>query len=358
MNNPTKIYYDPYSQHGSGIADRRRILHWAKCRNVEIVLVDEGITPPDNSTIVITSSSNLSRWAEYRKRNSGSTVILDIVDGVQGEESKLKDLLRGLSLVLAGRIDGKPYSMARILRNSVPFLDSIICSSVEQAQSWRHFFTGEIHIALDFHSEFPELTNDFALTKYEGVNLFWEGLPYTLSHFSSVSEFMKGIVHLKPRLNILTSFESRRYLGKYVTIDPLQELRKVFNFNNVEVQIKEWSLSSVAETAQYCSLGIIPMTLGRGYDFLKAENRLLIMWRLGLPVLTGPLPAYLRVEKLLGFPFVCKSTDDWIRNFYRLHGDIDYRKSFQAATKTYLANFHTEQILLRKWDKVFCKITG
>ena len=84
-----KIGYEGYSSENSGIADRRRILHWAEERHHEIV----NSRNPDADIIVITSSADLTYWAQAK---TTKPLILDVVDGLIGEQNPLKDFARGI----------------------------------------------------------------------------------------------------------------------------------------------------------------------------------------------------------------------------------------------------------------------
>ena len=348
-----EIFYSPYSTKGEGIADRRRLLFWASERKHQVIIIDNDSKIPNNAQIIITSSSDLVHWANFKRVNPNSRIYLDIVDGIHGEISSLKDFLRGISLVFSGRVSGFPTSMQKILSCTVPFFDGIVCSSPEQSKLWRKYYSGNVAEILDFHEEIPELSGEIIRKSDSGASLFWEGLPYTLSHFSILRDFFYHLQPLDPMLNVYTSFNSKRYLGRFGNIEPRKILRDSIGSKGIRFEIHQWSIESLATGASKAAVGVIPMQSDKGYDALKAENRLLIMWRLGLPTLTSPLDSYLRVEQSLGLPLVCKTTEDWLNGYHKLITDYDYRQLYINRTRNYLKNYHSRNELLLKWDSVF-----
>jgi len=91
---------------------------------------------------------------------------------------------------------------------------------------------------------------------------------------------------------------------------------------------------------------------------LKPENRLLIMWRLGLPCLTTASPAYVRVSKIAGVNAICEKPQDWLDSFNRIITDQSFAQKEVLLGQNYLHEFHSREILLRKWDTAFESVIG
>ena len=98
---------------------------------------------------------------------------------------------------------------------------------------------------------------------------------------------------------------------------------------------------------------MIPIDLSVPMQRLKPENRLLIMWRLGLPCLVSPSPAYTRVAREAGVNAVCEDPDAWLKNFRELLNNPSFARDEILRGQNYLRENHTKSILLRKWDEAF-----
>lgn len=105
-------------------------------------------------------------------------------------------------------------------------------------------------------------------------------------------------------------------------------------------------------------MAMIPIDLSVPMQRLKPENRLLIMWRLGLPCLTSASPAYSRVSRLAGVEVVCSSVKDWKERFNRVLDDSNFGHEQVMAGQQYLRDNHNDALLLSKWDLAVDSVMG
>ena len=91
---------------------------------------------------------------------------------------------------------------------------------------------------------------------------------------------------------------------------------------------------------------------------LKPENRLLIMWRLGIPCLTSPSPSYMRVARKAGVSAICLTHDDWLERFQTLLNDRVFAREEVLRGQAYLHEYHHQEGLLVKWDQAIESVIG
>ena len=148
------------------------------------------------------------------------------------------------------------------------------------------------------------------------------------------------------------------FLDKYIERSTLGLLEKDLGQLVDHVNIIPWTPKNLVECAKTSSIAMIPIDLSVPMQRLKPENRLLIMWRLGLPCLTSPSPAYARVSRQAGVVTVCNTLEDWLVNFNRLLNDPGFAFDEIIAGQNYLRENHNQTILLKKWDKAFESVMG
>jgi hypothetical protein len=86
----------------------------------------------------------------------------------------------------------------------------------------------------------------------------------------------------------------------------------------------------------------------------KPENKLLLLWELGIPVITSATPAYKRVMDMAGIHAYCDSESVWVEKLRHFGvGNVDVRQEYMKKASTYLEDFHTKQILLSNWNRIF-----
>ena len=100
-------------------------------------------------------------------------------------------------------------------------------------------------------------------------------------------------------------------------------------------------------------MAVIPIDLSFPLQYLKPENRLLIMWRLGLPCLTSSSPAYMRVAVAANTDSICSSPEEWRVKMARILDMRDVAEENVNQGQNYLKEFHNTDLLLEQWDRVF-----
>jgi hypothetical protein len=149
-----------------------------------------------------------------------------------------------------------------------------------------------------------------------------------------------------------------QFLGKYIRRSTLALLKKDLGETISNAGITPWTLSNLAESASRSSIAMIPIDLSVPMQLLKPENRLLIMWRLGLPCLTSQSPAYVRVTNQAGVKSVCEDSKAWHLNFTNLLNDSSFAYNEIVRGQNYLSENHTRRILLEKWDCAIESVVG
>jgi hypothetical protein len=142
-------------------------------------------------------------------------------------------------------------------------------------------------------------------------------------------------------------------LNKYFRGDTLDLLKKNLKGISDLVNVVPWSPKNLVSYANKSTVSMIPINLSVPMQLLKPENRLLIMWRLGLPCLTSASPAYARVAAKAGVSVVCESMENWSESFSRILGDAEFARNQILKGQNYLRENHNREILLQKWDLVF-----
>ena len=342
------IGYEGYSPGNSGIADRRRIIYWASKRGHSVVDSHD----PTSDVIVLTSSCDLGYWAETK---TTKPIVLDVVDGLIGEQSRSKDLFRGVGYWATRRSSSLiPSSYRNLLVKIARKSNIVVCSSPEQVAEWAKFQIKAVDI-LDIHEEIPFVYSSGAFSLTNPIEIFWEGLPTTLGSMGLLGEFFEGSLDKNFKLNILTNLNSYKYMNRYMKVDLDHVLNQQLAHSNLEINKVQWSPQMLMNYSASSRFGVIPILGFKGYNHLKAENRLLIMWRLGLPVLTSPLQSYSRVMREAQIDGICRDPTDWKVKVDRLNNSSDLRSEFIQKSRNYLAVKHRTEDLLEKWDFVVGK---
>jgi hypothetical protein len=347
-----RIGYWPLSPELNTPGDRRRLIFWANARGHSIV------TDLNQRVDVIVASENSDFNSPYFVQNR-TPIIFDLIDAYLSPLNSIEDLARGLAKRITGHMSGAVKPFSHHVRDFCINSSAVICSSIEQKEVIEVYNTNT-HIILDSHDEIPFISppNPRNL-KSDNHRVLWEGQPATIRGVKSISPALIKLSKVNSlSLDFITDEKYFQFLNKYLERSTHNLLEKDLGQLTNRVRIIPWSPKSLVECAEASSIAILPIDLSVPIQRMKPENRLLIMWRLGLPCLTSPTRAYVRVARQAGVAAVCNNLDEWFEHFNRLVNDPDFARKEIAAGQEYLHENHNQRILLQKWDFAFESVMG
>jgi len=347
-----KIGYWALSDSLLAAGDRRRLIYWANARGHEIV------RDLSQNVDVIVASENSDFNSPYFKQKS-TPVIFDLVDAYLSPLNPYDDFARGLAKRLSGQISGDVKPFSHYVRDFCELSRAVICSSPEQEELIaRHNLN--THIILDSHDEIP-IVEPFQVKAPNKVvrRVLWEGQPATIRGVKQIYPVLSTLTRTNDlEFDFVTDESFYLFLNKYLRRSTSDLLKRDLGRIADQVSITPWTSSNLVESAQKSSVAMIPIDLTIPMQRLKPENRLLIMWRVGLPCLTSPSPAYTRVSREAGVVAACNSSEEWLENFNRFLNDPGFAFNQILAGQNYLRENHNKALLLKKWDLVFDSVVG
>jgi hypothetical protein len=334
-----KIGYYPLSYDLSHPGDRRRLGFWANRRGINL-----HVNPESKMDLVIVSEK--SDMFKISDRHKQTPIIYDLIDGYLVSESNIKDSARAWAKFSTGEISKFELKYTNYVAKECELATSVICSTIEQSQMI-HKFNPNVHVILDSHEEFPASSGDNSSTN--DAPLLWEGMPFTLSAINRLKFSLQSLDQLK--INLVTDLNYFRILGRYFPASTKGLIRKNLGRFESRVDLTPWSVTNLVESVKKSSMAILPINLDDPIQLYKAENRLLIMWRLGLPCLASPTLAYSRVMKQVESDLLCKTPEEWLKKITLLQSSSSLRKETIQMGQQYLSDFHSSKAILGKWDK-------
>lgn len=347
-----KVGYWPLSSSLNSAGDRRRLIFWAHARGHTIV------TDLNQSVDVIVASEKSDFNSPYflRKR---TPIIFDLVDAYLSPLNSIDDLVRGIAKRITGQISGgiKPFSQHVIdfCLNS----NAVICSSIEQEEIISSYNTNT-HIILDSHDEIPLINpRKSEISKSKKHRILWEGQPATIRGVKIISPALLELSKFTTlSLDFVTDEKYFQFLNRYIQSSTLNLLKSDVEQIIELVNIVPWSPKNLVECARASTVAMIPIDLSVPMQNLKPENRLLIMWRLGLPCLTSPSPAYTRVAHKAEVDAICESPEQWLAKFKELLENPIFAYKEVLRGQNYLSEMHSRNALLNKWDRAIESVVG
>ena len=106
--------------------------------------------------------------------------------------------------------------------------------------------------------------------------------------------------------------------------------------------------------AANCDLAIIPIDQNNNFVLGKPENKLTLLWKLGLPVFTSYTEAYNKAMQKAGVDMICRSKEDWVNSLFDFHKmDNKSKEELSEKLKKHANNNYTKDLLIQKWSTLF-----
>lgn len=339
-----RIGYVPYDRSLQRPGDRRRFCKYAADRSLHFEIAD----PSERYDIVLLSAmADAGLWAEYPH----GKVVYDLIDSYLIEDNWMTPL-RGVAKVITGQNQRFRLDYKGAMRDLCRRADAVICSTEEQREDILSYCKN-VHIILDSHETVVRATK----TSYAAngpLKLAWEGLPYTLPLLATLRPVFHAIsAERGVELHVVTDLKYKKYLGRFGSKDVAKEVKKIHQ----DSRVYEWDETTCSGILASCDLGIIPIDTSSAFATGKPENKLLLMWRIGLPVLVSPTPAYMRALARAGLDeMTCDTPEDWVEKLRRYGSNEDLRSQAGRRGQTYVNQQFSSFEFLRVWDNLLTSL--
>lgn len=338
-----RIAYVPYTDDYAAPGDRRRFVYWARERGVPIERPRKG---QRYDLVVLSARADVTAWA--RTPRGGPVLAYDLIDSYLAIPPGAEDLARGAGKWLLRQHAHLIPSYRSAVEAMCARADIVICSTPEQ-QAVLAAHARDVRPILDVHEEIAGPPPRPA--RQPGVlRLFWEGLPQNLRGFEGpFDEALRSLQDAYDiELHVVTDDSTPRWFGRLGRIRTTELVR---GLTITPVQ-HDWSPDALRDVAGRCDAGVIPLDLTDPLAAAKPENKLALMWRLGLPTVTSATPAYTRVMAAAGIDLTCRTATDWTRCLRLLAEDDGERARSTELGMRYVAAHHSPEALLAKWDEL------
>ena len=341
-----RIGYSPYSGDLNAPGDRRRFVFYASEKKLNFTVADPSL---NYDLVYITSSANISDWIKYKKKHPSVKLVFEIIDSYLLEDASFSLYLRGLSRLLTKRESRLYLDYRNAFISILKKADAVVCATTIQRENIL-FYNKNVHVSLDYFSaDINHIKTSY--NKAPKLKIAWEGMAYTVDGLLQLNDVFAELSK-EVELHVITD-PVIKYPFKFLdkkTSSLLSGLRCEWHFH-------KWSKNKFSELISQMDIAVIPINTGDKLAVNKPENKLLLLWEIGIPVVTSETPAYSRVMKTAGIDSYCKSTDNWLDKINYLNSpDPSQREEYMHKAKEYISTYHTKDMLIKKWDLIFSSV--
>ena len=340
-----RFAYIPYRSGSSSPGDRRRFPRIATEYDLNWEEYREG---GEYDVIYATSNADLTSF--HRTLPGGPKLVFEMVDSyldVEGFDPK--GLIRGLGKWVLKHHAHLEWSYGETVRKAARRADLVVCSTPEQKHEYEKL-NSNVHAILDMHDEIGPPNSKAVPDDTDGLHLFWEGIGLTVNQFHVVAPVLRQLASEMPiHVHFVTDLSYKVVNAPLPPFSTKRLIQKTLG-SGIKFYLSEWNPFTVRALASRCHLGLIPLDHERPLYRAKPENKLLIMWRLGLPVVTSATAAYQRVMSEYGGPdWSCQDRKSWDRNLREALSNDALRSQAQRSGLRYITETASVDKLMGSW---------
>jgi hypothetical protein len=304
-----RIGYGGYSRDFSRPGDRRRFSAYARQRGLTYEYPD---LKRDYDLVVLSQNADLTGWTE-RKRREGDRLrlVIDLVDPYFQQKRLDERLLKGIGRFVEGRDSRLSPDFLSTLRKVCRAADGVLCSTIEQRETILQY-SPSVEISFDwFDDELGPPKRDFP--RDGPLKLVWEGQAGTLRSIQTLRGPLNALKD-KVELHVVTDPSVPRWYGRLGTLPATELLAGI----DCPVRLTPWEKETFSGHITAADLAVIPMDFSHPMFAQKPENKLVLLWKLGMPALAAPTPAYRRAMGAAGLDMICETEREWTQQLAAL----------------------------------------
>lgn len=341
-----RIGYAPFSDTFTHPADLRRFAGYARARNLLIEVARPG---ERYDLVVVSEIADVTFWSKYQ----GGKVVFDFIDSYLAiPRSDPRQFLRGLVWFVNGRHSRMRFDFKGAMETMCARADAVVCTTLEQKVDIGRF-SSNVHIILDIHDNVVRnRKQDYAAG--EPFNLVWEGLPSNIPQLAAIAPLLRDTEKRRRLvLNVVTDPDRPGAIPGLPRIKSADVARKVFD----SVVLHPWSADTLSAIVTRCDAAIIPIVTTDPLTRGKPGNKLALLWRMGMPVVTSATPSYREMQAAAGTgSLACANDRDWAAALERLMADEAVRRDAGERGYAYVNEHLNTAKLLTLWDDTFLSL--
>ena len=348
-NEISKIGLVPLTKKLNSPGDRRRFSYFLQKKKIPFKVIDD---IKSHKIVFLTQQADITQWMNEKY----SYIIYDLTDSYLSiSKRNIKGWLRSFAKYYFGQHKKLYFNYWSLLGKMCKRANLVICSTIEQKKLIEKY-NKNVEVILDLKDEtvrslhkknYDQVTDSFQIV--------WEGLPqnvYLLKIISSV--LIELSKKYKIKLNVITDLKYKGYSNQFYDIKTYDQVDRIFNRRKI-FKLYRWNLENYYKIILNSDLAIIPTDLKDNFIAGKPENKLLLFWRLGLPVITSASNAYYRTMKNANLNNYCYNDVDWYKQIEQLILHKQKRKFIGKIGKNYAETNYSNKKILGKWDTIYKK---
>jgi hypothetical protein len=235
----------------------------------------------------------------------------------------------------------------RTLIRACETADVVLCSTEEQRETIRRY-NRNVVVSFDyFAEELGPAKQDYR--PGAKLRIVWEGQSTTLPNLQVIREPLNDLRD-RIELHVVTDPRIYRHFGRFNSYPAMEALAGI----ECEKLFHRWDRQTFSRDITACDLAVIPIERRNALWWAKPENKLILLWQLGMPVLTQATPAYVRTMGEAKVDMVCATPSDWGSKFeHFIRADAADREELARKCRIFAQEAYSREEFAGRFDRAF-----
>lgn len=339
-----KIGYWPNSKSFDAPGDRRRFIFYLENKDI-----DFEIYSPDKKydLVYLSQAADISQINEIKE--TGAMVFYDNINSYSSEKISVRSIFRGIGKYTTSSSKHLLLNYNKFLNENVlPVVDGVVCASEEQAEIAKSFSSRVFSIPDHTHNEVVLIKEDYSSNKT--INIVWEGLGTNVYQLNTLKNvFNRFSRDYEFNLHVISDRYSYKYMNRFLKIDNKKVLEGLCD----NLIFHDWNKETYSSIMISCDFAVIPINLKSKMASAKPENKLINIWKMGIPVITSNTKSYKRAMTDCAMDLVADSDEKWLECLKLLAEDHNLRKDIGRKVYNYASKNYGTAAVIKKWDDMF-----
>ncbi|HEV2079649.1 MAG TPA: hypothetical protein VGR19_07115 [Allosphingosinicella sp.] len=343
-----RIGYGGYSADFRHPGDRRRFAAYAAQKGIGVERAQLGRA---YDLVLLTHNADLTGWTHRKRAHGDFKFVFELVDSYFVQHvSRFPRLLKGTARRLMGMETRLSADFLKTLIAACEAADAVICATPEQRAIIERYNPNVILSFDYFGGDLEPPKADYS--RSGKLRLAWEGQSTTLFNVNVIQHVLNELKE-EVELHVVTDPEVYRHFGRFGRHPSTDVLGGI----HCEKHFYPWEKESFSSHLKAADVAIIPIWPNHRMSNAKPENKLILLWQLGIPVLTSATPAYVRTMANAGLDMTCAGLDEWRAALRRMiHASPAELGGIAKTGQQHAATAYSEAEFQARFDAAFALV--
>ena len=340
-----RIGYAGYSRDFGAPGDRRRFAAYARLKTLPFEYAK--LSQPYDF-VYITYAGDIPGWIARKKREGDRLkLVFELIDAYFTETGLIRRTLKGTARRFLATDSRFSPDLQRTLIAACEVADAVICSTDEQRDTIRSY-NPNVFTSFDyFADELGMSKSDYG--RSGKLRIVWEGQSTTLPNLRVIRDPLNDFRE-QIELHVVTDPLIHRYFGRFRSYPAMEALRGI----ECESYFHQWQRATFSSDITACDLAVIPIERSNALWWGKPENKLILLWQLGMPVLTTATPVYQRVMDRAGLDMSCATKEEWGEKLeWLIAADTPSLAAMATTSRNFAHRFYSKDEFVARFDQAF-----